>query len=205
MKRSIVSITAFSTLALLHIAALAQEPTLPQPWLLGEAALPRRAGPKIVQQDMHEAACRFVEKAYPEIDKDWARKEFGKALLQDRYAIFRVDRGFWPTVRVGGEGTIKLEMTFPWCEFLSLEAGKPPPWVTPEKLKKSLTLGEAESRAHRVLTRLAGDAQSARGFNLTDSGEARTITTISIFTSLPLHHFITSLDGCTSRFAGLME
>jgi hypothetical protein len=128
MKRLTFSLMVLIAPALLAGVGVADAPKPNGAWLLGEDeryfVTPI---PKTVQQDMYEAACQFVEKVYPDIDKDWVRSECGKALLQDRYAIFRVDRGFWPTVRVGGEGTIKLEMTFPWSDFLLLEAGQPPP------------------------------------------------------------------------------
>ena len=70
---------------------------------------------------MYEAACGFAEKVYPDIDKDWLRKECGNSLLQDRYAIFRVDGGFGRRLRWKLD-VIGLEVTFPSHDLFLLNA-----------------------------------------------------------------------------------
>jgi len=155
-------------------AAVADESNIRRPWLLGEdegyCAVPVSS---IVQRDMYEAACGYLEKVYPDIDKEWMRKECGSALLQDRYPVFRADRGFWPSARAGTEGLVRLEITFPWHDRFLLDARKPPPGAVLEKLSKPLTLADAEGRARVVLARVLADPNRARRFSLERSGEAQ--------------------------------
>jgi hypothetical protein len=174
MKRSIFSLTTFSALALLHIAAAAEEPTFPRPWLLTEDERYFVAPvPKIVQQDMYEAACRFLEAVYPDVDKVWVRKECGDGLLKDEYSLGRFLSWPWPpTVRFGSTAAVEVEMNLP-CGACTLESRQPPPGVVLEKLESPLSLADAEIRARRVLARLVGDVERARRFKLIDSGEAQ--------------------------------
>jgi hypothetical protein len=126
--------------------------------------------PECIQKDLYQAACKFLEGVYPDVDKDWMRKEFGKALLKDRYGLQRLNN---PMVRFIVKDVIQMEMTFPWCDVIEVAANRPPPGVIPEKLEKPLTLEDAEIRARRVLARVVGDANAAGRFEVTESGEAQ--------------------------------
>ena len=132
------------------------------------------AVPEIIQKDLYQSACRFLEGVYPDIDKDWMRKECGKALLKDRYGLLRLHRAIWPAmVPVLNTDTFKMDMAFPWCDVVEIEALRPPPGVSPEKLEKPLTLAEAEVRARRVLAVMTGGPDRARRFEATVSGGRR--------------------------------
>jgi hypothetical protein len=130
------------------------------------------AVPEIIRKDMYRAACEFIEKVYPQIDKEWIRKGIGARLLKDRFGLIRVHNSWPPMVCVRIDGTIEMVMAFPDYHTIELRANRRPPGVTGEELKQPLTLNGAETRGREVLRRLVTPNQAPR-FILFDSAEAQ--------------------------------
>jgi hypothetical protein len=129
--------------------------------------------PKSIQDDFYRSACVFLESVYPDIDKDWVRKECGESLLRERYGLLRLQYPRSARVRVSVKGTMRMDLAFPWCDFIEMGANRAPPGVVPEVLQEPLALRDAEARARGVLGRVVGGAESASRFELTRSDVAQ--------------------------------
>ena len=159
-----------------------RDPRAPTPPVVGEAAgkpaNSDQAGaeaivPDSIQKDLYQLTCKFLQRVYPDIDKEWMQKECGAVLLKDRYHLLRLDTPNCPIVRLRVKATVQMDLNFPWCDVVEMGANRVLPGVTPEKLDKPLTLKEAEVRARAVLGRLVGDPKSESQFKVTRSGQAQ--------------------------------
>jgi HEAT repeat protein len=135
--------------------------------------------PKIVQQDMQQAACKLLQEIYPGIDIEWVRKECGKTLLQNEFTFTPVNRNWSPPeVHIHSEGIFDLTMDFPRCDNFRLSTlfrsgpGKPPPGAA-VKPEKPLTVAKAKDIAYGLLGQVTGDARRAQRFTVEEAGEAQ--------------------------------
>jgi hypothetical protein len=164
--------------------------------------------PEIVQKDVYQSACKFMESVYPDIDKDWMHKRCGDALMKDRYGLLELQYPRSARVRVRVKATIQMDLAFPWCDFIEMGANRPPPGVVPEVLAKPLTLEEAEVRARRTLTRVVGDAQIASRFKVTSSGQAQQDYdwfNLDQFAQSPAHYPLTHVYIDVRRSDGFIQ
>ena len=122
--------------------------------------------PESIQKDMFQSACKFMERVYPDIDKDWMQKEFAKILLKDRYELLQLHNPWPPMVRIRSGLVVQMEIAFPHCQIIQVAANRAPPGVVPEELGKPLALQGAESRAQSALERLVGGPEEARRFRV---------------------------------------
>ena len=170
--------------------------------------------PKIIQQDMDEKACRFLDSVYPGIDKDWVRTQCGKVLLKDRYGLLRLQNPRWPPlirigsmIGTGGKDAIHMDMSFPWCDIiiLQLDAARLPPGVVPEKLANPLTRQEAEAQSPGFWAGSSADRNKPAGSRNNQFGRGEKMD-CGYFSSpsSPPDQGASPCEASRSKFAGRM-
>ena len=167
------------------------------------------AVPEVIQKDLYELACKFVESVYPDIEKDWMHKQCGEAFLKDRYGLLELQYPQSARARIRVKGTIQMDLAFPWCDSIEMGANRALPGVVPEVLTKPLTLGEAETRARGVLARVVGGVEKANRFELTYSGEGGYVDFDAFdfdeFTQWPARYRLTRVTIQVRRSDGFIQ